>query len=76
MNHHMGHTHPESPTRLQAIDKELRSQGLMVDLIQFKSEPADVAQIKRAHAFEYIQEIEQIGDESVGRTPRFCELPA
>ena len=22
------------------------------------------------------QEIEQIGDESVGRTPRFCELPA
>ena len=57
----MGHTHPESPTRLQAIDKELRSQGLMVDLIQFKSEPADVAQIKRALAFEYIQEIEQIG---------------
>ena len=57
----MGHTHPESPMRLQAIDKELRSQGLMVDLIQFKSEPADVAQIKRAHNFEYIQEIEQIG---------------
>ena len=57
----MGHTHPESPMRLQAIDKELRSQGLMADLIQFKSEPADVAQIKRAHAFEYIQEIEQIG---------------
>tara|TARA_Y200000002_G_scaffold88279_1_gene70649 strand:- start:868 stop:1767 length:900 start_codon:yes stop_codon:yes gene_type:complete len=62
MNHQMGHTHPESPKRLQAIDKELRSQGLMVDLIQFKSEPADVAQIKRAHAFEYIQEIEQIGN--------------
>ena len=57
----MGHTHPESPIRLQAIDKELQSQGLMVDLIQFKSEPADVAQIKRAHNFEYIQEIEQIG---------------
>ena len=57
----MGHTHPESPMRLQAIDKELRSQGLMVDLIQFKSGPADIAQIKRAHNFEYIQEIEQIG---------------
>ena len=32
--------------------------------------PAD--QLERVDA----QEIEQIGDESVGRTPRFCELPA
>ena len=64
MNHQMGHTHPESPTRLQAIDKELRSQGLMVDLIQYKSQPADVAQIERAHARKYIQEIEQIGNEA------------
>ena len=64
MNHQMGHTHPESPIRLQAIDKELQSQGLMVDLIQYKSEPADVAQIERAHARKYIQKIEQIGNEA------------
>lgn len=65
MIHQMGYMHPESPMRLEAIDKELQSQGLILDLIQFESEPASLAQIKRAHSCEHVREIEQIGRNAV-----------
>ena len=59
--HQMGHMHPENPMRLRAIDTELQSQGLMLDLIQFESEPASLEQIERAHSYEHVRKIEEIG---------------
>ncbi len=60
MIHQIGQMHAESPMRLQPIDTELRSEGLMLDLIQFESEPASLTQFKCAHACKYVREIEQI----------------
>ena len=57
--HQMGHMHPENPMRLRAIDTELQSQGLMLDLIQFESEPASLEQIERAHSHGHVRKIEE-----------------
>ncbi|HAN81015.1 MAG TPA: deacetylase [Gammaproteobacteria bacterium] len=70
-SYRMGHMHPETPMRLQAIDAELQSQGLMLDLIQFESEPASLEQITRAHSYEHVRKIEEIGRNTAigGRIP-------
>ena len=61
MIHDMGHMHPESPMRLQAIDTQLQADGLMLDLTPFEALPAEFEWIKRAHSHEYVHEIQQIG---------------
>ena len=65
MIHDMGHMHPESPMRLQAIDTHLQAQGLMLDLTRFDAEPAELDLIKRAHPHQYVHEIEQIGYDAI-----------
>ena len=47
MTHDLGHTHPESPLRLQAIDTYLQAQGLIGDLIRYHAEPAELELVKR-----------------------------
>ena len=49
MSHNMGHMHPESPKRLEAINAQLQAQGLMLDLTQFDAKPAELNLIERAH---------------------------
>ena len=61
MSHHMGHMHPESPMRLEAINAQLQAQGLMLDLTQFDAKPAELNLIERAHPRQYVHEIEQTG---------------
>ena len=61
MIHDMGHMHPESPMRLQAIDTQLQADGLMLDLTPFEVLPAEHEWIERAHSHEYLHAIEQIG---------------
>ena len=65
MIHDMGHMHPESPMRLQAIDTRLQAQGLMLDLTRFDAEPAELDLIERAHPHQYVHEIEQIGYDAI-----------
>lgn len=60
MAHNMGHMHPESPLRLQAIDTNLQAQGLIGDLIRYCAEPADLELVKRVHPLEYIHMIQNI----------------
>lgn len=59
--HDMGHFHPESPMRLQAIETHLQSQGLMDDLTRMEAIPATLGAIERAHPRRYVDEITQIG---------------
>ena len=61
MSHNMGHTHPESPMRLEAINAQLRAQGLTLDLTQFEAKSAELNLIERAHPRQYVHEIEQTG---------------
>ena len=61
MIHDMGHFHPESPMRLQAIDTRLQAQGMMLDLTRMEAVPADLSVIERAHPRQYVHHIEQIG---------------
>ena len=61
MRHNMGHMHPESPMRLEAINARLQAQGLMLDLTQFDAKSAELNLIERAHPRQYVHEIEQIG---------------
>lgn len=63
--HDMGHMHPESPMRLQAIDTRLQAQGLMLDLERFDAQPAELELIERAHPHQYVHEIEQIGYDTI-----------
>lgn len=65
MIHDMGHMHPESPMRLQAIDIRLQADGLMLDLTPFEALPAEHEWIARAHPHDYVHEIEQIGYDAI-----------
>jgi acetoin utilization deacetylase AcuC-like enzyme len=65
MIHDMGHMHPESPMRLQAIDTQLQADGLMLDLTPFEAFPAEQEWIERAHPHKYVHEIHQIGCNAV-----------
>ena len=47
MSHNMGHMHPESPMRLDAINARLQAQGLL-DLAQFDAKSANLDLIERA----------------------------
>ena len=60
MVHDMGHMHPESPLRLEAIETNLQAQGLLVDLIRYDVEPADIELVKRVHPLPYINMIQHI----------------
>ena len=65
MIHDMGHMHPESPMRLQAIDTQLQADGLMLDLTPFEALPAEYEWIERAHPHKYVHKIHQIGCNAV-----------
>jgi acetoin utilization deacetylase AcuC-like enzyme len=54
LGHEMGPVHPERPERLSAIERHLRSSGLMQDLRSLSAPLADRDDLMRVHVPEYI----------------------
>jgi len=59
LRHETGPGHPECAARLQAIEAELRRQGLLERLTRLEPTPADAATIELNHAARYIAEVRQ-----------------
>ena len=55
--HDMSDYHPESPLRLQAINRHIHETGLAQDLIQLEAQPVTLAQLARAHSRQHIEHI-------------------
>lgn len=55
--HEMGPHHPECPERLGAINDMLLTKGLLDYMAPYDAEPATVANLERAHAALYVQEL-------------------
>jgi acetoin utilization deacetylase AcuC-like enzyme len=54
LRHDMGAGHPESPERLHAINEQMRSSGLMDQLLCLEAPLADAADLKRVHDSAYV----------------------
>jgi acetoin utilization deacetylase AcuC-like enzyme len=59
LKHDMGGYHPESPQRLLAIDKELKTSGILPGLQCYDAPLASTDQLARVHTPEYIESIYQ-----------------
>ncbi len=55
--HDMGEYHPESPIRLQAINRYIEETGLARQLVMLDSTPATLAQLEKVHPRQHIQRI-------------------
>lgn len=56
MLHEMGSLHPESPLRVAAIDRALRSSGDLLQQLEFYSaKPCSKVDLQRVHSSEYIE---------------------
>lgn len=55
VQHEMDAGHPESPARLEAIQRELQTTGLWARLQSCEAPEASRAQIERAHDAEYVE---------------------
>ncbi len=60
LKHDMGYGHPESPQRLQAIEQELRVEGLFPLLRYYEAPPVTHEQLARVHAEHYLHAIETV----------------
>ena len=60
LKHDMGYGHPESPQRLQAIEQELRVEGLFPLLRNYKAPLVTHEQLARVHAEHYLHAIETV----------------
>ena len=58
LKHDMGHFHPESHARIQAIEEQLRVSGVMDQLHRYDAPEATREQLLRVHAADYIDFIE------------------
>lgn len=54
LGHEMGPTHPERPERLSAIERHMRASGLLDNVRALQAPLADVNDLKRVHAPEYV----------------------
>jgi len=54
LGHEMGPTHPERPERLSAIERHMRASGLLDNVRALQAPLADVDDLKRVHAPEYV----------------------
>jgi acetoin utilization deacetylase AcuC-like enzyme len=54
----MGRWHPETPGRLQAIERALTAAGLMSQLVRLEAPVASDAQIERAHSAAHLEAIQ------------------
>ena len=55
--HEMSQNHPEAPTRILAVENQLKSTGLMDDLEVHEAPAATIEQVQRAHDKSYIKDI-------------------
>ncbi|HMW21750.1 MAG TPA: histone deacetylase family protein, partial [Nitrosomonas sp.] len=60
LKHDMGYGHPESPLRLQAIEQELRVEGLFPLLRYYEAPLVTHEQLARVHAEHYLHAIETV----------------
>lgn len=60
LKHDMGYGHPESPLRLQAIEQELRVEGLFPLLRYYEAPLVTHEQLARVHAEHYLRAIETV----------------
>ena len=54
LRHEMGAGHPESPDRLRSVNEQMRSSGLMEQLLCLDAPLADARDLKRVHASDYV----------------------
>ena len=54
LRHEMGPGHPESPERLIAINEQMRSSGLLDELLCLDAPLADADDLKRVHRSSYV----------------------
>jgi acetoin utilization deacetylase AcuC-like enzyme len=54
LRHEMGPGHPESPDRLAAINEQMRSSGLLDELLCLDAPLATAADLKRVHRSSYV----------------------
>lgn len=59
LKHDMGIYHPECPQRLTAIESELKTTGLLLQLQRHDAPLATTEQLARAHTPDYIESIRQ-----------------
>ncbi len=57
MKHNTGPNHPESESRLVAIDSHLNNTGFFKKIVKIEPEPADEKLISIAHKLSYIQKV-------------------
>jgi len=62
--HDMGHGHPESPERLDAIEDQLIASGLSGLLHHHEAPAATDEQLSRAHSADYIRTLRQLAPSS------------
>ncbi|MEL0618560.1 histone deacetylase family protein [Cobetia marina] len=58
-NHFMGPTHPESPLRLQAIQRQLALSGVIQHVQQYDARPATLEQLARVHPMRHLQALDK-----------------
>ena len=58
--HDMGAHHPESPKRLQAIERALSNSQLIQDLQAFTPQPASIKQLQLAHSQASIDHVHEV----------------
>lgn len=53
----MGHAHPESPARLDAVKDALRGRGLLARMVDTEAPKATTEQLARAHSVRHVETI-------------------
>lgn len=57
LKHDMGELHPERPERMQAIEKQLKTSGLLARLTHYQAPQVSKQQLARVHSKSYIESI-------------------
>ena len=57
LRHDMGAGHPESPDRLRAVDEQMRSSGLIAQMVCLEAPLAVADDLKRVHDSAYVDRI-------------------
>ncbi len=73
--HDMGLYHPESPERLQAIEREINKEHFKEPLIEIPPRPALTKELQRVHSLSYIHQISSTSGKNVRLDPDTSTSP-
>ena len=73
--HDMGLYHPESPERLQAIEREINKEAFKDPLIEIPPRPALTKELQRVHSLSYIHQISSTSGKNVRLDPDTSTSP-